>query len=501
MTWLARTGRILFSPGMAVLAALLVGYMLLYRFTLPYQGAEFGAVEVVGLFASDPYYLLYVVAPAWLLAVVLSIRREAEPQVVIRDGSRRRWLTRVLLRSTTPRLAAAAIVVVPVWAFAGIGFLPTTDWVMFREHSNSTFFSAALGPTGLSPFGLIGSQALTFVTAAIAGAATIATVYVLTGSTGIAAMVAVVMFVAPIVGHVLAFLPVGPLALFSLENYVSPLAAQTSFGAWWAGAVVCVVWTIALVALVAAADRQQASVKPTMRFGYVGYAITAGLLIVGVVATSPQAHHDLLHSLRFTFQGAAPGGSALLPYLVATAVFLAPAYLASAAFEYRLGGLIFYELIRHGTYRRTITRQLFQSLFVAVIVLVGAALVATVTWAAVTSRAGKPVSDQLTLDPGVAGYIFFVNGILQLLFYVALSILLIWISGRSTTALIGLGVIVVVGFFPFAPWPLLPVYLNSLNYVTTGWAGALTGTAILLTAITATLATLALYARRRGLTV
>lgn len=109
--------------------------------------------------------------------------------------------------------------------------------------------------------------------------------------------------------------------------------------------------------------------------------------------------------------------------------------------------------------------------------------------------------DQLILDPAVVGYIFFINGILQLLFYAALSILLIWVTGRSTAALIGLGAIVVVGFFPLALTPILPIYVNSLSYATGGWAAALTGTSILLVSTAIVLIALALRTRTRGLTV
>ncbi len=497
MTWARRSAASLLSPWMAGLAALVVGYMLFFRMTLPDQGRTFGAAEMLGLIASNPYYLLYVVVPAWLLIAVFSVRAEAEFHILIRDGSRRQWLRRFLLDNTT-RLIPGLLVLSAVWVAGSVGLAPTTDWVMFLEHPDSTYFSAALGPSGLSPFGLAGAQLLALASSGTAGAATIATVFALTLRAGLVAVVAVILFTAPIIGHALAFNPAGPLGIISLENYVSPLSSQTSFGAWWVGSAICVTWVGLLASLLHLRDSRRATVQATPALGYVVYATFSGTLISAVMLMFPQARTELPDAMLFLFQGATPGGSSLMLYLITTILFLAPAFLFAAEFEARLGGLVHYELVRLGSFRRFIVGQLLRNLGRNALVLGCAATFAVLAWRVVPA---SPRQSTLSVDPWVLVYQYGVNGMLQLTFYASLVLLVIWITGRANSALIALGTVFVVGFFPLASVPILPAYASSLSYAVGGWSPVLVGTAILVVSIVVMLAAMSIYARRRGLTV
>lgn len=497
MIWCRRAARSLVTPWMVGFAALVAGYTLFFRLTLPDQGRTFGAAEMLGLIASNPYYLLYVVVPVWLLIAVFSVRAEADFHVLIRDRSRSRWLRRFLLDTST-RLVPGLLVLTTTWVLGAIGLAPTSTWVMFQEQPNATYFSAALGPSGLSPLGLAGAQVLSLASAGIAGAATLATVYALTLRAGLVAVVAVILFMGPLIGHVLAFNPSGPLAVTSLENYVSPLSSQTSFGAWWIGSAFCAIWVAVLALLLHVRDSQRATIQATPDLAYAASAAFGAALLFAGVLMFPQARTELPGAMLFLFQGATPGGSSLVLYLITTILFLAPAFLFAAEFEARLDGLVHYELVRRGSFRRFIASQLLRNTGRNALALVGAACSAVVAWAVAPASRGKSI---LSADHWVLVYQYSVNGMLQLTFYALLVLLVIWITGRAHSALLALGAVFVVGFFPLASVPVLPAYVNSLSYAVGGWHPVLTGTAVLVVSIVVTLATIFIYTRRRGLTV
>jgi hypothetical protein len=493
VTWLRGARATLMSPWLLLYVALLIGYMLLFRLTLPGGGATYGSGEVVALFATDPYHLLYIAAPTWLIVAIVKVRREVDPQILLRSGSRVRWAAHVL-RTGSPALAVGLLALLIVWCLAGSGLTASFDWNATDRPPTELGLPQAALETGLAPIGLVAAQ----LGALVVAGSTVLLVFafaatVLSRWSAAGPLAAIVMFLAPIVGHVLGF-GSGPQAL------LSPLASQYALGAWPVGGLVAAAAAVIILAGLAVADRRTTAVRPGWRTGFALYALVSITLLVGSLGLLSPQDLPLASYIAILLQGAVPGGSAIAFFLLATLVYLGPAALFAGRLEDRLHGVVLYELVRLGTVSRFLARHLRASLLRSAAIVTTLAAAVTLLWAAGQLGGTPQAIDAPAVGLEVVAFQLLVTGTLQLVFLETLTLTVMWITGRSTSGLLTLAVVVVLGYLPFTAIPLLPVYANSLSYALLGWPAVASGAVTLVISILITLGVVSVHTRRRGIT-
>lgn len=484
------------SPYTLVLVLILLGYAFYFRATLPTTGAPLGQAEVSALFATDPYYLLYALLPAWVIYALRTIRDDLAFAVVIRSRTSGHWVRTSLVgvgRQVWPQL----VLMVAVWFVAGLGYPKSWQWLRYTFNPEETIFSPAIGSTGLLPAGLAATTLIVFTAAAVASYVLLASIALVSGRLAPSVIVAVLLVVGTIMSHLLPHQ--GLLQLVAVENYLSPLASQTAFGSWWAAP--CTVVAVAAVALLVLRlrDRRTVSLELGARARTaLGVAIPAAL-VAAAAALNANSSDSITTVARNVFQGAGiNGGTNLIALLFAAVVFLLPSFLYAGKLESELGGHLQYVLIRSHSFTRFIGREFLRHLAFGAGYLAGLAAVLTVSWYIARSAAGETFTSGPALDQ--SAYQFGVNGLLQLLFYWALTTLLVLITGRAFTGVIGLAAVIVLAIAAVGPLLVyLPLFANSLSHLAYGWTGLLGSSLVLILATAACVIAGITVVNRRGL--
>lgn len=486
------------SPWTLLLVVVLCGYAFYYRATMPTTGVPLGQLEVSALFATDPYYLFYAVLPAWFICALRTIRDDLAVGVLGRSRTTVRWL-RVSLTALGVRLWPLGVLLVLVWAIAGLGYVPSWGWLRLPLMPEESIFSPGIAPGGLSPVALIAVQLGVLVVAGSTSYILLATTAVLTGRMAPAVILAVFLVLASIGSHSLPH--PGLLQFGALENYLSPLGSQIAFGSWWAASALLLPFCGALLALLRRRDRQVAESAPTgRRATVIGVAIVAVLVALSAVL-SGSSSRSMSAATREVFQGAGvDGGGNLLSLMFAAAVFLLPSFLYALRLEDEFGGNLLYVLIRSHSFGRFLLTELIRHAAFIVVYLLGVGTLFTSAWFLARTASSSPADG--SSDLAMTSYQFLVNGLLQLLFYWALTLLLVTASGRARSAVIGLAatiVVAVIGIRPIAAWA--PVFANSLSHLTFGWAGLVQASCILIGATALCVGLSVVLVNRRGVAV
>ncbi len=484
------------SPFTLALVLVLLGYAFYFRATLPRTGAPLGQAEVSALFATDPYYLLYAVMPAWTIYALRSVRENLAFAVVIRSRTSTRWV-RTSLTDVAKQLWPQTVLLVAVWAVAGLGYPGSWQWLRLPYNPDETTYSPGIAQTGLPPAGLAAATIVVLAAAAVATYVLFAAIALATGRLAPSVVMALLLIVGAIMSHLLPH--TGALQLLAAENYLSPLASQTAFGRWWAGPLIALAAAAATLLVLRLRDRRTVNVEvgPRARTA-LGVAVPLAL-VAAAAALNASSSPSVTTLTRNVFQGAGVnGGTNLIALLFAAVVFLLPSFLYAGRLESELGGHLQYVLIRSHSFTRFLAHEFVKHAAFAAAYLATLAAVLTSSWYITRTATGRTVVAAAALDQ--TAYQFGVNGLLQLLFYWALTTLLVLITGRAFTGVIGLAAVIVLAIAAVGPLLVyLPLFANSLSHLIYGWSGILGSSLVLALATIACLTAGITLVNRRGL--
>ncbi|MDQ0157380.1 hypothetical protein [Robertmurraya andreesenii] len=171
---------------------------------------------------------------------------------------------------------------------------------------------------------------------------------------------------------------------------------------------------------------------------------------------------DLLY---LSFYGLTGQRFSIISFLYYCIVFLGFAYLFQNHLSIVLNERIYYQLIRYQSLYKWFLNFLKFALGVGFLLLISLLCVTVVAGLI----GGKGLTLSLTIVPGISVslliYHFFINGLLQLLNYVLISFIVIWIWKKSEYNLITLGVLSVLSLPILNHKLIFPSALNSLGYL------------------------------------
>ncbi|PWJ54166.1 hypothetical protein SAMN06264364_10873 [Quadrisphaera granulorum] len=477
------------------------------------QGGDLDGWAVFLSCLADPYSTIFVLLPVAAGLAAEHVTRRGDHAELIRHGSRARWLASTT-RSSLGRIGALVF----AWTLAAL--MPTAGLPWFAafqptagQMPGSGYLLPHLATSGLSPQALAGAGVILLSTALLTGQVLLATLVALVGEhrqQG-ALVVAGAMAgpVAILVNFKLAVLPewLDPACLLLLTPAAHLPGGPWSAVAIWILLAVCcwalLRWQHVLLDTAAALSRV-ADRLPRVPSGWLTYAaaVVLGLLGLRTVAASWQPATPTLWDCSVTaLYTASPEGAGPLLWAFSSIATLGYGYLVLTHLDRAFGPQSLHALLRHGTPRRWVARQVTGPLLGAAALPV-VLLAATTTLQAVQmAAAGQPLrlttadgaaSELLPgVTPGALAYQLLVNGALQQLVVVLAVVLVCLLTAASGSALssdtsrTSLWPLAVLAAFLVASSPgiadhaVLPAGLGGAGHAIGGWPAAMGHTALL----------------------
>ncbi|WP_036218199.1 hypothetical protein [Lysinibacillus sphaericus] len=165
------------------------------------------------------------------------------------------------------------------------------------------------------------------------------------------------------------------------------------------------------------------------------------------------------------FYGFTEQGFSIVSFIYYCIVFLGFVYLFQAHLSIVLTERIYYQLIRYPSLNRWFVQFFKPVMFKGILLLTTLFSVSIISGV----MEGKSLRLSLTLEPGgsvpILVYHFFINGFLQLMNYVLIAFIVIWVWKKIEYSLITLGTLMVFSLPILNQKLILPTGLNSLGHV------------------------------------
>lgn len=450
------------SPPMLTIVFLTLAYSLFTRASLLASGTgEPSFIELVLSDAVNPYFVAFVVLTSWLIYLVAQARFRLEYPMLIRIGSYRSAAVASCVDSLKV-MGPAGVLIVGCWIVTSLG-LPLAA-------TSAASSNAPLGVLAESGVPLI--VAIVLQLGLLAVSLTVLQFLFVTLRLTVANMAIEVVTAGAIWlwAAITTFGLVSPATPFNAGYYfnISLIAdnPSVSVGAFMVALVIISVSTLALVIR----DRPHILERARVS-GWLIYTLLAAVVVVASARTV-QAVESPFSVLDAALTGS---GGTVLQYLSSTLVMLGYVFVVYLNADQSEHGYILLDLIRQGSFTRWARRLLLVEVERAGIFLGCLFAAGFVVYFAVGGRALSAPSAGLAIWL----FQFFVNGLLQLLFYLAAVFTAVWRSGTTVAGLITLGVFVVVGVAQSTPHLWLPAQLSSPSISRGGWPSVLSATATL----------------------
>lgn len=412
----------------------------------------------------DPYLVCYFVLPLWLIWSATQTGLQAQPQLLLRSGSRLAWLGRFYLASIARAFGLTGILLAAAVA-TGVGLDWETTWSpLALEPQFANFTAYPITQLGMVPIAAVLTQTV-FLSVGLAGFAGVLAVVRLahSGDMWQYAIAAVMWLCCVITLH----LPTS-VALANLSDSLLVHLATFDYGSLPAG-LAAILWMPAVAAIWPACRTRRIRLPRTRT---ILFGSLAAILVLVTVATStaqnvPGAALEALY-------GGAFGSAQIWRYAVFALLTLIPVWLSAAHINEVLHGTIHTELIRSRSRLSWWAGKLGRQ-------IAGSASYLTAVFLAVLAAAaiglGQHAEPITAPSLGIQAYQWIVNGTMQLAFYLSAIFLARWLAGHEAAPLVCAGLIMAAGLPQLNPDAWTPLMLNSLAYTEAGWPAILTITA------------------------
>lgn len=437
-------------------------------------GAQPSLLEFVLTIVSDPYILVYATTIAWLTFTATTVSGASEPTVVVRYGSRARWLL-WQARRAAGEAARLFLVTTLVAIAAGVGLPWSWDWGQLATHPDSTADGLVrLAQTPLSPVVVWSIQLMltTGMFIALYVAASAVATFLVRRAPQVLALLIVAEFLTVLgLARSAQFIAVGGLVL--VQN--------TQFPLWPLGPVVAnlLVTAFIITAVFAAERRPHRSSRQWDRVAVTYGAIVAAAIILSISVNSTGS---LAHVLTSTFFGAANDGLRFTTYVTHQLVFLGLTFVIVHRVQRTDVPRLLLLAVRHGRLwpwaRDIVGRVLAASVLLHTVLLAVAAVITVATGGAL-------------ITPGLSAILtqFVINGVLQVFVTTLVVIGVLMATASDRIAFATLAALIVAGL-PRVSAGWVPVGLNMLGHLADpsftplGAAAVLSATAVGLVFVT-----------------
>lgn len=429
---------------------------------------------------SDPYFIFYFLLPMWLFFSSQIINQEWDYILQIRLRNLTKWIIHTLL-CISPLLLVLNFFWIIISFLVSLGIPFEEGWSDIGSDINIpwNYLVQPFKDSGISPWAILIIQPVLLSLFFTMLHVIMATVFIIIPKKRTIAVMSIFLYTYSIVSFKL-FSP--DMIWGKLENYMIFSFAYGAFNSIIISFLVIIIVIIFCFLLVFLFQRYQFyNVKEFIanHFPTISYTLLCVLgIITPVVRTNSSTVWDRQY---YQFFGVSEDGFSISIYFYYCIVFMGLVYLFQLHLTPFLDGLIYYQLIRY----RSLYRWFFQLIGKMIVVVISFLLLLTGVTIIIGFLQGQSLDLQITVSQKVnlshLGYQFFVNGFLQILNYVLIIFLILWVYKEVIYSLIALGVLIVAGLPMINVYKCLPSGLNSLGYVTGDFSELIHITVVLVT--------------------
>lgn len=410
--------------------------------------------DIIVNFYSDIYLQIYFIVPILLLLSLKIIQMEFGFPLLIRLGSYKKWIILSVIQFIKRLLILISIMVI-VASLLSIGVPLEFKWSVFSGIDKglpTSFSSNAISNFIRFPIVFLLLQLTLSFLFFVVVHLFLAILYVFTNSKLYSTICAILLWVMCIVSFKL-FPPDNPTIL--LPNYFNLIHGVKGFGNLWTPFIIVAFCLFLLGFICTKVDKNLKKILLSLNWNYVIY------LFLVLLALSPILRQTHLQSIQDIFITVFYGGSqvgfnflAFLSYLI---IFYGYVYLKILSLNNELSNLSYYKVLRYGSLIKWIWNCfipiLKSSFFLLLYLFSFVLLVSFLYWGNLNNTFLSNKSFSLII------YHFFINGYLQLMFYILFAFIVSWYTKNMFYGFIS---IITLSIF------MLPG-LNSIKFIPSGF--------------------------------
>ncbi|MGX4667944.1 hypothetical protein JNUCC74_01830 [Cerasibacillus sp. JNUCC 74] len=423
------------------------------------ENARINVWDFVINFSSDIHLILYFITPVLLLSSLKNIQGEFNYFLLIRLGSYHKWIVFTLIKFMRQQLlmftvlfiiTMLLIISIPIennWSnFSGI-----TEGIPLSFPAN--ILSSYIGHPVVALFLHIILFFMTYTSLHLL----LGIIFLLTKKISFSIIAAVLFWLLSIISFKWFTLD---FSLFVLPNYMTYFHGVNSFGNTWTSFLIEFIILAFLLFLSTKVDKKP-KINLEINLKYVIYVVLVWIcLLSGLQRNSLQSIEDVFISIFF---GTSTEGTTFISLLTYIVIFYGFTYLIHLYLNNEINNLGYYKILRYNSINEWMLKNFFKVLISISFLLVGLLIIILVLARFLGLRAFDSSLDAITLMDIL--YHFFINGYLQIVFYILLSFIIAWITKEMFYGFI-VQVFLLIFLIPgLNPYQIIPSGLNSMGYL------------------------------------
>lgn len=410
-------------------------------------------------FSSDTHLIVYFITPVFLLLSLKNIQEEFNYFLLIRLGSYHKWIVFTLVKFMRQQLlmftlfliiSMLLIISIPIensWSdFSGI-----TEGV--SQNFPANILSSYIGHPVIALFLHIILFFVTYTSLHLL----LGLIFLFTRKISYSIIAAGLFWLLSVISFKWF---TSDLSLFVLPNYMTYFHGVNSFGNTWTPFLIALIILGLLLFLSTKVDK-----KPKITFNinlkYIIYVALVFLCILsGFQRSSSQSIEDIFIS---TFFGTSTEGTNLISLLTYIVIFYGFTYLIQLFLNNEINNLGYYKISRYNSINEWIFKAFLKVLITIAFSMVGLFITTLALVHFLGQGASDPSLGSITLMEIL--YHFFINGYLQIVFYILLSFIIAWITKEMFYGFIAQVFLLIFLIPGLNPYQIFPSGLNSMGYL------------------------------------
>lgn len=423
--------------------------------------AKINSWDLMLNFVSDIYLILYFITPILLFISLKIIYSEFEYTLLIRLGSLKKWIF-FTMKQFIKKLFIVIFLIGVVTFLLLIGVPKDNGWSEFSfiREGIPSFPANILKEYLNSPIESLLLHIILFILTYISVHLFLTIIYILTRKFIYTVMTAVFFWILLLIS--LKWFP-SDLPWLLFPNYFSLYHGVHFLGVWKTFLVVIMCLTL-IFYLCTKVDSNFKGIISKIEWMYVIYAL---LFLLSLFYAFQQNHIQSIQDVfSAIFYGSSQYGANLISLFLYIVIYYGFVYFIQLHLNNELTNLGYYKILRY----RSMTNWIwscFRRLLISIIMLLVTFYIIIISIALIIGlNFNNPFSSKVTfLD---ISYHFFVNGFLQLLFYVLLAFIISWISKETFYSFVVLAILLLFMIPGINFYQIIPVGLNSMGYLFDG---------------------------------
>lgn len=425
------------------------------------ENARINVWDLIINFFSDVHLILYFITPVLLLFSLKNIQGEFNYFLLTRLGSYHKWIIFTLFKFMRQQLLIFTLFFV-VTLLLIISIPIENKWSDFSRITEGLGLSLSLPANILSsyighPMIALLLHIILFFMTFISVHLLLAIIFLLTKKISYSIITAVLFWLLSIISF--NWFPLD-LSLLLLPNYMSYFHGVISFGNTWAPFLIMFIIIIFLLILSTKFDKK-IKINLDINLKYMIYFVLVLLCLFSGFQRS--SFHSIEYGFISIFFGTSTEETTFLSILTYIVIYYGFTYLMQLFLNNEINNLGYYKISRYNSINEWIIK-IFQKVMISIVILLIGLFIFTLVLALFLGRGASDSSiDNITVMELL--YHFFINGYLQIVFYILLSFIIAWKTKEMFYGFI-VQVFLLIFLIPgLNPYQIFPSGLNSMGYL------------------------------------